>query len=208
MMMQYRDVILFLAMGLLLSCQSTETVEVKGEGGHVVLSYQVKKGTEIKHGIERSFYQQGQIETSSTYKEGKLHGAKIFFSPQGDTTIIEHYDQGVFHGEYLSFHEGGGLRQKGQYVNGKMQGDWLKYYSNGQLEERVPFVDNNENGAFIEYHANGKLKAKGSYKDGDNEHGPLEIYDKSGELSRTMECNMGVCKTIWRKEKDDVINEG
>ncbi len=193
---------------LFLSCQSTELVELKDDDGKVILRFEVQKGTDIKHGQEESYAEDGTLASISHYKDGNLDGSKIFFDANGDTTIVEHYDQGIFHGEYLSYHEGGGLRQKGQYIDGKMQGDWLKYYANGQLEERVPFVDNNENGDFIEYHENGNLKARGSYKDGDHEHGPLEIFDEAGELIRKMECDMGVCRTIWRKEKDEVINEG
>ena len=68
--------------------------------------------------------------------------------------------------------------------------------------EEVSFQDNQENGPFTEYHENGQLKAEGYYQEGDNEHGLLKIYDKQGELVKTMNCQHGVCRTVWEKNEN------
>ena len=81
-----------------------------------------------------------------------------------------------------------------------MTGKWKKYYESGALFEEVTFSDNKENGPFIEYYENGNLKAEGEYLEGDNEHGLLSLYNEKGELERKMECQKGICKTIWKAD--------
>ena len=206
--MKTKSIFAILCLLSLVACDNRELITVKSESGDVVLQYQVKKNTDIKDGFEDKFDQDGNIEIRSSYKEGKLDGARVFFFPKGDTMILENYANDRFHGEYLTYFEKRGLRQKGNYLDGEMVGEWLRYYENGQLSETVMFSNNAENGEFQEYYKNGKIKAKGNYKDGDNEHGPLILYDENGEIERKMDCVMGNCSTTWRKEKDDVINEG
>ena len=66
--------------------------------------------------------------------------------------------------------------------------------------EEVTFGDDNkENGPFREFHENGQLKTEGSYLDGDNEHGELKKYDENGELTETMDCQRGICRTVWTR---------
>ena len=84
-----------------------------------------------------------------------------------------------------------------------MTGKWKGYYDNGALKEEVIFVNNQENGPFIEYYPNGKLKAEGTYLEGDYEQGELKLYNESGELIRRMNCEKGVCKTVWKAEGEE-----
>ena len=82
-----------------------------------------------------------------------------------------------------------------------MQGWWYKYYPSGEIMEKVTFVDNQENGPFIEYHKNGQISVEGQYLDGDNEHGELKFFDEAGLHYRTMRCDSGLCRTIWRLDE-------
>ena len=53
-----------------------------------------------------------------------------------------------------------------------------------------------------EYFRNGNLEAEGTYRNGDNEHGLLKLYNEEGELIKTMNCEDGVCRTVWKKDQN------
>lgn len=122
------------------------------------------------------------------------------YNEKGDTQIVENYKEGAFEGVYKAFHENGKVKLAGQYVNNEMTGTWKGFYENGALKEEVQFKDNAENGPFVEYYENSKLKAEGAYLDGDYEHGELKLYNENGELTRRMQCDKGICKTVWQAE--------
>ncbi len=52
-----------------------------------------------------------------------------------------------------------------------------------------------------EYHPNGQLKAEGYYKNGDKEEGLLKLYNETGKLVKTMNCNSGICRTVWKAKE-------
>ncbi len=193
---------------LLVSCDQREWKKIETDDGKLTQEYQVIKGTDDRDGIAKYYDEQGNLQSEASYVSGVLEGPSIMYSPAGDTLVIETYRNGKFHGLYRSYYEdGSGVKQEGQYVDGAMKGIWYKYYPSGQLAEKVPFTNNLEQGPFMEYHANGNLKTRGVYLDGDNEHGPLELYDEDGELSKRMDCVRGNCTTVWKQEKDEVIDE-
>lgn len=146
---------------------------------------------------------EGNILETAQYQNDSLHGSRVIYFENGDTQIVEQYQHGLFAGPYRAYYEEGGLELSGTYTANSMEGVWKRYYPSGQLMEEVNFQDNQENGPFTEYHENGKLKAEGYYQDGDNEHGLLKIYDEQGELAKTMNCQHGVCRTVWEKEGSD-----
>ncbi len=153
-----------------------------------------------KEGKYSKMSPEGNLIESAHYHNDTLHGLRVIYYENGDTQIVEQYEHGLFAGPYQAYYEGGDLELEGIYTANSMEGVWKRYYPNGQLMETVSFQDNQENGPFTEYHENGKLKAEGYYKDGDNEHGLLKIYDQEGELVKTMNCQHGVCRTVWEKE--------
>ncbi|MBX2870523.1 MAG: toxin-antitoxin system YwqK family antitoxin [Saprospiraceae bacterium] len=142
----------------------------------------------------------GNMIELANYQNDTLQGPRIMFAENGDTIVLENYQNGIFDGEYRSYYEGNILELVGSYTANYMEGEWKRYYKNGQLMEVVGFSDNEENGPFIEYHENGNLKAEGFYRNGDHEHGLLKLYDEAGELEKTMNCENGICRTVWSKE--------
>ncbi len=184
-----------------------EVVEVKNEAGQLVEKYQRSVESNMRHGSYEAFDEKGNIIESSVFQNDTLHGERIIYFENGQPQYIEQYKNGQFDDLYNSFYESGQLKLEGKYTNGAMNGEWKGYHENGQLKEVVLFENNNENGPFVEYHANGKLAAEGTYLNGDKEHGELKLYDKTGELYKTMNCDEGLCRTTWlredQKEKKD-----
>ena len=153
--------------------------------------------TGLRQGVAREYDPEGNLSIEEHYLDGELHGTRLLYAPTGQIVVEENYENGKFAGKYLNYDEHGELTIRGQYVAGAMAEDWYTFHTDGSVKEVVVFKDNAENGPFREWYADGKPKASGTYLNGDNEHGTLHLYAKSGGLERVMECNEGVCSTVW-----------
>lgn len=180
-----------------------ETIKEKDPDGNFI-QFTRRDSDGLKEGIFTKTSVKGIKLETANYHQGKLNGHRVLYYPSGDTLILETYQDGLFDGIYKSFYPSGHLKLICFYEKNRIEGKWLQYYDSGQLKEEVLFQGNAENGPFKEYHPNGKLSVEGTYKDGNNEHGPLKFYDDQGEHYKTMECDMGICRTIWTKENPKV----
>ncbi|MEO0338212.1 MAG: toxin-antitoxin system YwqK family antitoxin [Bacteroidota bacterium] len=167
--------------------------------GHLE-SYSVIVQTETKHGKYKRTDDQGVLLEEADYEHGALNGNRILYYPSRDTQILETHANGIYEGLYRSYYEGNQVKLEGYYIDNIMTGLWYKYYEDGSIKEEVTFEDNAANGPFKEFHPNGQLAVTGSYLDGENEHGELKFYAEDGVHTRTMECDRGMCRTVWRLE--------
>ncbi|MEL6862930.1 MAG: toxin-antitoxin system YwqK family antitoxin [Bacteroidota bacterium] len=186
----------------LAACGSSDVESVSNveENGDKV-TYSRKKTDYAKQGKYIRHNAQGQLLEEANYANDTLHGPRTLYFSNGKPEIVETYEMGQFVGPYLLYFENGQLQQEGEYIGGQMEGAWKTFYETGELKEVVHFTNSEENGPFIEYYKNGQIKAEGEYLNGDNEHGLLELYDESGQLTKKMECNKGICRTIWTLEE-------
>lgn len=188
------------------SCSPVEVVENKDEAGRLVERFTVDKKSKLKEGLHEAFHANGSRAEESNYKNGVLRGEQKFYYENGQISEIRNFDtNGAFSGPYKSYHETGNIKSEGQYVNGSMSGKWKFFYRSGNIKEIVHFRDGVENGPFIEYYENGKMSAEGTYAN-EVEHGVLKKYNDKGELTTQMQCENGVCHTVWRSDmnKDSV----
>jgi antitoxin component YwqK of YwqJK toxin-antitoxin module len=188
------------------SCSRVDVVENKDEAGRLIERYTVDKKSKLKDGLHETFFVGGGKSEVSNYKDGVLRGEQIFYYESGQIQEVRNFDAGgSFSGAYKSYHETGKLKSEGQYVNGSMSGKWKYFYRTGNIKEIVHFRDNVENGPFIEYYENGKISAEGTYAN-ELEHGVLKKYNDKGELTAQMQCEDGVCHTVWKSDmnKDSV----
>ena len=195
-----RYLFLLFLVGLFACGNGHETIQIRDDNGRVVERYERNKETLRRDGLYKSYDEAGQLIEEANYVNDTLNGIRRLYYPDGQLQIEEQYAMGDFIGTYRSYHANGEVDQEGTYIGNEMTGPWKRYYENGQLMESVEFLNNDENGAFVEYYANGKLKAEGTYADGDNEQGELKLYNQAGELERRMDCNNGVCRTVWKAE--------
>lgn len=179
-----------------------DEVEVQDDHGNVLERFTWNPENYAKQGRYQAFYPSGELLEESNYESDTLDGLRTLYYQNGNPQYQENYQMGQFHGTFKAFHENGAVELQGEYIDNAMQGEWKGYYDNGQLREVVLFEDNQENGPFVEYHANGNLKAEGTYKEGDTEHGILKEYNEEGVLVRKAECDMGICRTVWRLEEE------
>jgi len=183
----------------LMACSNgLETVETKDDYGYAI-KYTRSKKDYAKQGLYTKWDEKGQKYEEANYKDDQLNGERKLYYENGQVQIVENYINGSFEGPYQTFYENGQMEIDGQYVNNEASGEWKKYYDSSELMEIVQLKNNLENGPFVEYYRNGNKKAEGTYLDGDNEHGLLQMYNQAGELVKKMDCKRGVCRTTWEK---------
>ena len=193
---KFTFVVLCIIIGLT-SCGNS-TIEEFDDEGRLVATYETKD--ELKHGSYVGYHPDGSIFEESTYLNGEVHGIRnLYYEGSKKLQTMETYDHGIMSGLFEEYHLNGQVSFTGLYVDNAMDGVWKKYNEGGQLLEEVSFKDSEENGPFKEYHLNGQLAAEGAYLNGDNEHGPLKMYDEQGQLVKEMNCDRGICRTVWAK---------
>ena len=210
--MKTHKIVLFVLLGVFISCSQYETITEKDEDSTAYAVFQVNKKSGLKSGLYTRYYSSGNKEEEAMYKDGQMHGKRMLYfdAPNDPVYAIEHHVDGMYHGMYKSYYEDGTLDFEGRYEQNTMEGLWKKFYPNGQLQEEVTFSNNEENGPFTEYYKTGHKKAEGNYiywMDEAREHGLLMLYDSMGVLERKMQCDSGICRTIWPEKKTDLIIE-
>ncbi len=154
-----------------------------------------------KEGLIKTFYENGQLYEEGQFTSNKYQGFRKIYYPSGELQVHETYDNNQYNGPYRKYYENGQTKVDGEYINGVMQGIWKTYYEAGGIKDEVTMHDNLENGPFTEYHSNGKTSAIGTYINGEFEQGLLQLFNESGTLVKKMECDKGICRTIWKKEE-------
>ena len=185
---------------LFTACSSVETIEIKNPSGVLTERFTQDKKTKQKEGKRIQYFENGAIMEESIYQKNILHGERKIYYENGQLQFLEQYKEGNFDGLYQAYYDNSNIELEGNYINGSMNGLWTRFYETGEKMEVVAFEDNEENGPFTEYHANGQIKAKGSYQNGDNEQGELQLFNEAGDLIKKMNCENGRCKTTWVKE--------
>ena len=184
---------------LFAACESKKKVEIKNNAGIVVESYFVdKKRPEIKMGISRKFYDDGNIAEVLNYdKNGVQNGEHTLYYPSGKIMRKEMIVNNKNNGKFISYYEDGNMEQEGKYKDNKMNGVW-KTYSNdvkGALKYYATFSDGKYNGLYKEYYPNGKLFAEGNKiqltEDLDVYDGKVQVYDSLGNISRVLTYESG-----------------
>ncbi|MBK9270779.1 MAG: toxin-antitoxin system YwqK family antitoxin [Saprospiraceae bacterium] len=195
-----RTIFLLFVVICFIAC-NPEVHTIRNQNGIVVLKITGPSADTSKpwNGLYEKFDSLGVIYETANFKDGQLHGERVIFE-DGVLYASENYKHNVFHGPYKLFYPNGVLKLETQYDNGVMSGTLKAYYSDGSIKEIVQMENNEENGPFKEYHPNGQIKAVGTYKNGPNEHGELQMYDSLGVLVKTMICEEGICHTQWTKE--------
>lgn len=183
-----------------LSCKNDKIIEIRNANGLLTTRITVNGDTLMgKNGLYEYFDTLGNLIESKMYHDNKLDGTRKIYE-KGALYSIEQYVNDEFHGTYQVFYPNGQLKLEGNYVHNVLTGTLKTYYENQQIKEIVEMANNEENGPFVEFHISGTKKAEGTYLNGPNEHGLLQLFDSTGVLIRKMNCDHGICNTIWKRD--------
>jgi len=87
-----------------------------------------------KHGLEITWYDHPDcVEQEAFYKEGKLDGSVTHYSKRCRKDFYESYKNGVKHGPEVEYYNNGFLKAEGVYKNGSLDGYYSVYDRRGRF---------------------------------------------------------------------------
>ena len=120
-------------------------------------NYQSKSDGGKKHGFQRHWYENGQLWSERTYKDGRRDGLYRSWHENGQLKAESPSKDGEEHGLERSWHEGGQLKSETTYKDGKRHGLRRWWDENGQLEWETTYKNGEEHGLERWWHPNGSL---------------------------------------------------
>jgi antitoxin component YwqK of YwqJK toxin-antitoxin module len=122
--------------------------------------------SKIENGIYECWYENGQLENSCTYVDGKPSGLYQTWYENGQLKSSYTYVDGKLNGLSQIWHENGQLNNSCTYNYGRLSGLSQIWYENGQLESSYTYVDGKLSGLFQIWYENGQLESSYTYVDG------------------------------------------
>ena len=96
------------------------------------LKYEINSQTGFT-GVATVYYENGQLDTKATYKDGKLNGIYEEYYEDGQLSWKQTYKDEKPNGLNESYYENGQLHYKSTYKDGKRHGLSEDYTENGQV---------------------------------------------------------------------------
>jgi antitoxin component YwqK of YwqJK toxin-antitoxin module len=93
----------------------------------------------VENTIERSFYENGQMEYEASYLHGKLDGTSKVWYPDGILKSTSAYKLGLPHGAWEKYYENGEKMYEVHYSNGLKDGTEKWFYENGSIKSEQEF---------------------------------------------------------------------
>ena len=118
-------------------------------------------------GRAESFYENGQKELESNYKDGKPDGLWTWLYGSGQKEREGNYKDGKKDGLVTWWYENGQKKVEGNFKDGKPDGMTTSWYENGQKSREENYKDGKENGLSTTWYKNGQKKRETNYKDGE-----------------------------------------
>lgn len=124
------------------------------------------KSTVVPHGMNVSYFSNGQVEKIAFYDRGVLHGPMKMFFENGQLRGECVFRQGERHGAMVAYYENGAKQEEGTFDSGKVVGDLVKYYPSGNRAALVPYAQGVPHGVAMQWYEGGALKSSLSYREG------------------------------------------
>ena len=103
------------------------------------LGIRSKASNPVKKDVERSYYQNGNLEYEAEFINGKLDGTNRVWSEDGALYSKSEYSNGQPHGVWIIFHPNGALMHEVHFEYGLKHGAEKWYYENKQLKSEQNF---------------------------------------------------------------------
>lgn len=119
-----KQLFLFMAAIVLVSCGEKEDTEQKNELSKIIEDYEKVEGQHYQ-----AFYGgNDQLKTEGMYDaDGKRHGVWTQYFPDGRKQSITEYKHGLKDGYSMVYHINGSIYYRGEYQNDQMVGEWDFY---------------------------------------------------------------------------------
>ena len=90
--------------------------------------------------VERSYFNNGNLEYEATYLNGKLDGISRVWYEDGALLSESNYNNGIPHGEWKIYYKNQSIKYEGTYEYGAKFGYEKWFYENGQLKSKQKFI--------------------------------------------------------------------
>jgi antitoxin component YwqK of YwqJK toxin-antitoxin module len=131
-----------------------------------------------QNGTTTTYYENGQVATTVTYRDDKLEGPAQAFYESGALRAEFSYADNRRHGPYRSLFESGVVEVEAEFERGLVQGAYRVNHENGALREEVRFVNSRREGLCRTYYENGILQAETLFAGGEIQ--TCQEYDEQG----------------------------
>ncbi|HNW88954.1 MAG TPA: DUF3352 domain-containing protein [Bacteroidales bacterium] len=119
-------------------------------------------------GLWRSYFEDGQIQSAITYKDGMANGVALFYyDNEKQTTRVElNFEEDKVTGVYREFYENGNRKAMLNFKDGYPQGEAEFYYDSGVIKISGQYKDGVKEGKWKHYTETGELISKDKWKKG------------------------------------------
>ena len=134
------------------------------EDGNLEIESEFKEG--ILDGVSKSYYKNTKLEMEGSYTEGRKNGVFKEYYENGKIKSEINYSYDLKEGLAKTYYSNGNVEAEGNFENGEEIGTTRVYYENGKLKEEIPYTKGVINGHHIQYSENGKVLKKTFYDNG------------------------------------------
>ncbi len=170
--------------------------------------------------VKTTYYDNGAVKFTATYKDGVAEGIQRAFSPDGNVIGAKVFVDGVLTGEgildtagrqqgiWKEYHSNGELKMQGEYLNGTRIGDWVFYHPNKKIEQKGKYDKRGKaQGAWKWFYESGNLLREENYRN-DLEDGTMIEYSDSGKVITKGDFMDGLKEGPWMLELPEYREEG
>ena len=162
----------------------------------------------IKDGLEKTYYNTGEIAYTVTNVDGKRNGDMDWYDREGNHLERIHFTMGQRDGKNKIFFSDGKLRIEVNYINDNKEGVEKYYFSTGKLASEVSYIHGKKEGVQKEYNDDSTLNNEVTYKHGYKE-GEKRWFDKKGKVIKTLTYKMDrpivLMKKVQAKKPDATL---
>ena len=123
-------------------------------------------GRKLRHGIERGWFENGQLRWERVYAEGEPMGHWVSYHRDGVRESETWPGNDPTPRTSTWWYPNGQRSSQGETVRGSRAGPWTTWYQSGVKESEGGYVANLKEGAWTFWHPDGRLDASGSYRAG------------------------------------------
>lgn len=142
-----------------------------------------------KHGTETTYMYDAKIEELE-WVNGDQHGIKRTWYESGQLESEETWEHDLPHGYHYEWYENGRIQHKAHWVHGDKQNLEYYWYENGRIEAVISWHRGEQNGDMKQYSETGQLEYQSFWYCG-MRHGLEHFYHPNGRIERRIPYNMG-----------------
>lgn len=126
--------------------------------GRVIAELNYKNGE--LDGIQKFYYEDGQLKTENEFKDGKLNGTRKDYYTNGMPSLEQRFKNDQLNGISTSYFVNGGKNCEVNFTDDERDGKLVCTYQNGSLKTEETYVKGKLNGTHISYNEVGDVVEK------------------------------------------------